>query len=166
MTKKPQLTPEAVESIKFWLHRGWRLHIACAITAHFQIESYPDLRTEVIGDKHIKAKDGIPAGSYGIGQWNGSRKRALFSYAARKAMKPSDRQLQLEFAAYELNTTEKFAGDELAKSTTIYGATRAFMHFERPAGYSKFWPTLGSHWDKRLAAAIQLEKEWKASVHR
>jgi hypothetical protein len=157
-----QLTPNAKSSIEFWIKRGWRPHIAYAITGHMQVESYKDLRTEVVGDKHIKAKDGLPAGSYGICQWNGVRKKALFLYAKNKKMDPSSLACQLEFCAYELNTTEKFAGNELAKSTTVWGATRAFMHFERPNGYSRFFPTLGSHFDRRVAAAVALEKEHKA----
>jgi hypothetical protein len=90
----------------------------------------------------------------------------LFSYAKKTGMKPSDLMLQLEYTAYELNTTERFAGDELAKSWTVYGATRAFMHYERPKGYTRWFPTLGSHFDRRLQAAVALDKEyrlWRAS---
>jgi hypothetical protein len=161
MVKKAQLTPNAKVAIEFWLHRGWAIEKACGIVGHMQVESYPDLRTEVVGDKHIKAHNGIPEGSYGICQWNGPRKMWLFSYAAKQNMKPSDLLLQLEFCAYELNTTEKFAGEQLTKAWTVYGATRAFMHFERPRGYSVFWPTLGSHFDRRLDAATKLFNEWK-----
>jgi hypothetical protein len=157
---KKQLTPNAKYAIEFWLKRGWKLETACGIVGHMQVESYPELRTEVVGDKHIKAHNGIPEGSYGICQWNSGRKMGLFSYAARQVMIPSDLELQLEYCAYELNTTEKFAGDELAKSWTVYGAVRAFMHYERPRGYARWFPTLGSHFDRRLDAAVKLFNEY------
>lgn len=158
-----QMTFNARTAIQFWLDTKRPLFKACAIVGHAQVESYKELRTEVVGDKHIKAKDGLPAGSYGIHQWNGVRKKGLFDFARKHALKPASSLLcQLEYAQYEMNTTEKFAGDELAKAWTLYGSVRAFMHFERPAGYSRTFPTLGSHFDRRLAAAIALQDEWLA----
>lgn len=155
------LTPNALRSIDFWIKRGWPDFVAFAITGHLQIESYPDLRTQVVGDKHILTKDGVPGGSVGICQWNGVRKQGLFTFAKRYRQDPYDLITQLEYVAYELNTTEKFAGNELAKATTLWGASRAFMHFERPKGYARFWPTLGSHWDRRLAAGVALRENYK-----
>jgi len=160
----PQMTPNARIAIQFWLDTKRPLFKACAIVGHAQVEAYKELRTEVVGDKHIKATGGIPAGSYGIHQWNGIRKKGLFDFAKKHASikDPANLKTQLEFANYEMNTTEKFAGDELAKAWTLYGSVRAFMHFERPAGYSRTFPTLGSHFDRRLAAAIALQDEWLA----
>lgn len=156
-----ELTKNAELCIRFWLDRGWRLEKACAITGHLQVESYPDLKTHAAGDKHIKIKDGVPGGSFGLPQWNGIRKKGYFAYADKQKEPYEDFWTQLEYIAYELNTTEKFAGDELARATTVWGATRAFMHYERPAGYSKFWPTLGSHWDLRLSSAIALYEAYQ-----
>lgn len=158
------LTPEALESIEFWIGRGWADFKAVAVTAHGQVESYWDLRTEVVGDKHIEAKDGIPAGSVGIYQWNSVRKKGLFDYGKRTGQDPYSRHCQMEYAAYELNTTEKFAGDELAKATTLWEAVRAWMHYERPKGWSKTNPTNGSHWGKRLDTAVKLRDNYRKYV--
>lgn len=158
------LTPEALASIEFWIGRGWAPFKAIAVTAHAQVESYWDLRTEVVGDKHIPAEDGIPAGSIGIFQWNKDRKKGLFHYAKRTGQNPLSRVCQMEFAAYELNTSEKFAGNELAKAATLWEAVCAWMHYERPAGWSKTNPTNGSHWHKRLDTAIKLRDNYRKYV--
>ena len=158
------LTPNALVSIQFWMKRGWKDYHAVAVTAHAQVESYPDLQTSIVGDKHIAAQDGLPAGSIGIYQWNSVRKKALYAFAAKQGKSAEDLLVQLEFAAYEINTTEKYAGDKLASAVNLWEATVAWMHYERPFGWSRAHPTNGSHWDKRLTTAQLLYKNYKAFV--
>lgn len=154
------LTPNSLIAIEFWMKRGWPDYKAVAITAHNQVECYPALDTTVVGDKHIEARDGLPAGSVGLCQWNGVRKKGLYDYAKRTGQDWTSLICQLEYIAYEFNTTEKYAGDQMALATGLWEATAAFMHLERPKGYTRKTPTTGSHWAKRLDTAVKLRDNY------
>lgn len=91
--------------------------------------------------------------SIGMIQWNGSRARALRSFA-RAAGKPvDDFELQLDFAIHELKTSERAAGRRLFAARSVEEATAAAIGFERPAGWTPQNPQGGHGWANRLAAA-------------
>lgn len=70
------------------------------------------------------------SGAYGIAQWLGPRRKALFS---KYGNNPTFNQ-QLEFILEELNGPEKRALDDLLSTTSIADATRSFTSmFERPS---------------------------------
>lgn len=70
------------------------------------------------------------SGAYGVAQWLGPRRKALFS---KYGNNPTFRQ-QLEFILEELNGPEKRALDDLLSTTSIADATRSFTSmFERPS---------------------------------
>lgn len=98
----------------------------------------------------------IPGGSQGIGQWNRERLAALQAFAAKKNLPWRDFDAQVDFAAHELNTTEKKYGDRLRASTTVEDATAAAMGFERPRGWTDANPKGGHGWSNSLAAAQRI----------
>jgi|GEM_PF-6710055 len=124
------------------LSNGWESHQVAAILGHLQQES--GLQTCVEGDGGT---------SCGIAQWHKKRFGALKQFADQQGSNWRDAKTQALFLDHELNTTEKFAGDKLRAATTVDAAAEAFMHFERPSGYSKDNPKGGHGWDKRLTYA-------------
>jgi len=90
--------------------------------------------------------------AYGGWQWD-DRKPKLLSWLGEKGYQPDDFKGQMEYVQHELETSESYAADQLRSATTIEAATAAFMHFERPQGYSRANPTAGHNWAGRLASA-------------
>ena len=79
------------------------------------------------GNISIVSQDGN--NSYGLVQWTGPRKVALF----RKYGTSPTLQQQLDFIWEELNTTHRSALSGLRNSNTIEESTKVFMDkFERP----------------------------------
>ncbi|KQP93771.1 hypothetical protein ASF60_13975 [Methylobacterium sp. Leaf113] len=128
---------EAYEFFK----RKWTPVQAAAIVGHGMAESNLDPGIE-----------GDSGAAFGVFQHN-DRKPALLRYLAERGLKPNDFQGQLEFAQHELETSESYAASQLRSATSIEAATAAFMHFERPSGYSRANPTAGHNWAGRLANA-------------
>ena len=72
-------------------------------------------------------------GAFGAGQWLGPRKKALIEFAKSKGQDPANLQTQLDFTLHELQTTEKRAGNALAKTQTTAEAAKVFRKmYERP----------------------------------
>ena len=104
--------------------RGLSHAQACGVLGNIHQES--SFRTQVVG------YDGT--GSYGLCQWLGPRKRALFAYAQARGMDPWDWRVQVDFIFEEFKTTEKRAGNSLSTCKTAGGAAVSFcQRFERPA---------------------------------
>lgn len=97
--------------------------------------------------------------AHGVAQWRGPRFQGLQNYAAQNGGNWQNLDTQLGYLDHELNTTEKSAGDALRASTDVRGATRAFMGFERPQGYTAANPEAGHGFGNRLAAASRLAGE-------
>lgn len=91
----------------------------------------------------------------GIAGWNGERRAALEKFAAGKGKPVNDFDTQVDFAIQELDTTEGKAGAALKNAKSVEDATAAFMHFERPRGYTPDNPRGGDSYDARLANAIK-----------
>jgi len=62
-------------------------------------------------------------------------------------------QAQLEFVWQELLSGENGVLKRLQAAPNLYGATQAFVGYERPQGWSAANPAGAMHWDQRLAAA-------------
>lgn len=90
-----------------------------AITGVLMLESSTSINPAITGGYQGKA--------WGICQWLGSRKKALFSmYGATK-----DLSQQLSFMWHELNTTENASLRNLLSSKTLPDSVAAFCGFER-----------------------------------
>lgn len=71
--------------------------------------------------------------SFGLAQWLGDRKKALYDFAQGQGKKPNDPTVQADFIAQEMTTTEQKALRELLKTKTPEDAALAVSkHYERP----------------------------------
>lgn len=129
----------------FFMNKGYSAKASAAIAGHLISESA--MQTTIHGDYGV---------SKGLAQWNGQRLINLKRFAANKNKDWHDFEIQLEFIEYELQTTETLARDALIRSRNIVEATAAFMHFERPLGYSPYAPANGHGWGSRLYNANKL----------
>lgn len=143
--------------------RGYSPMIAAAMVGNWQVESYPDLRPWVTGDKI----NGVYT-AFGIAQWRGDRYKALQSFAESRGKAWDDFETQVLFGLQELfSGAERTSGALLLKARTIEEATAAMVSSERPAGWK--WPAdrtdmaavlaaaqKVSHWDWRLQHAKAL----------
>lgn len=105
--------------IQYFINKG--------LTANQARGIYGNIMQESGGNLNIVSQDGY--NSYGIVQWTGPRKVALFNkYGTRPTL-----QQQLDFIWEELNTTHRSALVGLRNSNTVEEATKVFMDkFERP----------------------------------
>lgn len=72
-------------------------------------------------------------GGYGLNQWTGPRRVQYEQFAAGRGKPASDLGTQLDFTLWELNNTERGAGDALRGARTPEEAARIYMtQFLRP----------------------------------
>jgi len=121
---------------------GLAPHHAAAIAGHGMQESNFNLKA--VGDNGT---------AHGAFQWRGDRLANLKRFAARSGRSWQQLDAQLDFVVHELGTTESYAGKALRNSGNLQDAVAAFMHFERPAGYSRANPAGGHGFKNRLAFA-------------
>ncbi|SOC20591.1 phage tail tip lysozyme [Rhodobacter maris] len=124
----------------FFAAKGLKSHQIAAIMGNAQVESR--FNPLDVGDNGT---------AFGLFQWN-DRKNALFDFIGGK-QNLGDVKKQLEFAWHEMMTSEAASMQRLMSSTNVYDATKAFVGFERPSGYTAANPTAAMHWDQRLASA-------------
>lgn len=120
---------------------GYSPHQVAGIIGNLQQESGRNLNPNVVGDKGT---------AYGIAQWRGPRFEGLQSFAQQRGVDWRDPSLQADYIHHELNTTERRAGDMLRNARSAEDATKAFISFERPAGFSWNNPAAGHGWANRL----------------
>lgn len=103
--------------------------------------------------------DGDNGTSSGVFQWRNERRASLQRFASDRGQNWRDLSTQLDFAKYEGENGDagaKRAWRELQSATTVEQAVTAWMHFERPAGYSPDNPRGGHGYAARLANAKRL----------
>lgn len=135
--------------------KGWAPHQAAGIVGNLQAESGVSLNTQA-----RNAGDGTDGSdSIGIAQWNGKRAQALKAFAAERGADWHDFNTQIDFIDHELRTTERAAGENLARSANAEEAAAAFTGYERPAGWSA-GNARGSHnWTGRRDNALRIAGE-------
>lgn len=107
------------KAMDFFISKGLPAHQAAGIVGNLMGES--NLNHTAVNKK---------SGAYGLAQWLGSRKTALFNKYGKN---PTFDQ-QLDFLWDELQTTEKRAFNSLKSAKTLEAATDSFMRtFERPS---------------------------------
>lgn len=126
----------------FFEARGYSPEAASAIAGHLQQESGFD--TGAIGDGGT---------AFGLAQWRLDRRTALARFARERDADMADFETQLAFMDHELSGSERRAGDALRSAATVDDATRALMHFFRPAGYTPDQPAAGHGFANRLSYA-------------
>ena len=121
--KTPSETGLPEEAMAFFESKGWTKEQAAGIVGNLMVES--GLRTDIEGDG---------GDAYGIAQWHPDR-QAKFKEYSGKDIRESNFQEQLEFVNWELNNTEKSAGDALrATSSATDAAAIVDAQYERSAG--------------------------------
>ena len=128
------------QAMSFFESKGWTKEQAAGIVGNLVVES--GLRTDAVGDN---------GNAYGIAQWNkaGSPERiANFQRVMGRSLYGSNFNQQLEFVNWELNNSERNAGNALRGATTTDDS--AFIVdrlYERSSGV---------HLDRRQANAAAL----------
>lgn len=117
------------------------------IIGNLQQESGSTLNPNVVGDSGT---------AFGIAQWRGPRFQGLQSFAQQRGADWKDPALQADYIHHELNTTERRAGEMLRNAKSAEEATKAFIAFERPKGFSWDNPAAGHGWDNRLRNAYSM----------
>lgn len=134
----------AQEVIGGLVARGVPQHIAVGIAGNMQIES-DGFKTDV--NEYAPLVEGS-RGGYGLNQWTGPRRRQFEQYVAERGANPADLDTQLDFTLWELQNTEKAAGQALASAQSPAEAARIYSEkFLRPGI---------PHLDRRIAAAEAL----------
>lgn len=120
---------------------GWTRAHAAGLVANLQAES--GLRPDAVGDGGL---------AYGIAQWHPDR-QANFERAFGKSIKSSTLDEQLAFVHWELQNTEKRAGDALRECATAADAGACVSRmYERPKDRE-------GEAGKRAALATQIFRE-------
>ncbi len=116
-------TGKPEEAQAFFESKGWTKEQAAGIVGNLVVES--GLRTDAVGDG---------GRAYGIAQWHADRQQNFRNYAG-KDIRQSTFQEQLEFVNWELNNTEKAAGNRLRGAASAEDAAAIVdEHYERSAG--------------------------------
>jgi hypothetical protein len=135
--------------------KGWAPHQAAGIVGNLQAESGVSLNTQA-----RNAGDGSDGSdSIGIAQWNGKRAQALKAFAASQGTDWHDFDTQIDFIDHELRTSERAAGENLARSTNAEDAAAAFTGYERPAGWSASNARGAHNWTGRRDNALRIAGE-------
>lgn len=108
---------------------GWTREQAAGIVGNLQGESSANLNPYAVGDN---------GNAYGIAQWNqqvSPDRVANFRNVTGTDLRASNLQQQLQFVAWELQNTERAAGNRLRNSRDVQSATIAMSYYERYRGY-------------------------------
>lgn len=115
----PKGTDKEREAVMFYISRGWTPEQAIGIVGNLKRES--GLQTTISGDNGVAT---------GIAQWHPDRYNRLKQQYGDKS---NDFYNQLAFVDWELNNTEKKAGDLLRNSKGVWEAGRIISdEYERP----------------------------------
>ncbi len=148
----PDLQAKGAPVVDYLTKAGLPPVAAAGVAGHLAVEA-PGFNTSAVGDG---------GKSKGLAQWDPSRFADMQRFAQTpegKGRPITDQSLQLDFLMHELQTGDvnaqrAYAGLKAAK--TPEEATTAFMHFERPEGYTPGNPQGGKAYDQRLANARAL----------
>jgi len=124
--------------------------IAAAAVAGHAVQESGVQASGAVGDKGT---------AFGVFQWRGDRLSNLKQFAGKQGKDWKDLATQIDFAAWEGQNGDagaRRAWAELQSATTLEDAVAAWMHFERPQGYSASNPRGGHGYGNRLAAARRI----------
>lgn len=137
-------------ALNFFIGKGYSPAQAAGIVGNLMHESGMSTGALNAGD----GADG--SNSIGIAQWNGPRAQALQAYAAQNGGDANDLMTQLGFVDSELNGPEAATKAALLKAQNPVDATKAFIGYERPQGWTPETPTAGLGFGNRARLAAQL----------
>jgi hypothetical protein len=118
----PVLSGDGAGAMKYFMSQGWTHEQAAGIAANLKQES--NFNPSAVGDG---------GKAYGVAQWHPDR-QANFKKAFGKDIRGSTLEEQYAFIQWELNNTEKAAGNRLRGATSASHAGGIFSrYYERPA---------------------------------
>ena len=132
-------------AFQFFVSRGYSPAQAAALAGNAMVESGG--RTTAVGDQ---------GRARGVFQWHPDRQANLRSFASRLGQDPSAELTQLQFKDWELQNTERTAGERLRAAQTPQEANNAVLASLRPAGFRRNDPTGSMHYDRRLSNTLAL----------
>lgn len=128
----------AEKALEFFKQKGWSPQQAAGIVGNLQAESGQDLNPSSLGDG---------GKAYGIAQWHPDR-QANFESQFGKSIRQANFEEQLAFIQWELENTEKRAGQLLkGAQSAAEAASIVDQYYERSSG---------EHRGKRIANASRL----------
>ncbi len=131
------------EIIQGLMARGLPQHVAQGIVANMIAESSLNP-----GINEISPTVPGSRGGYGLNQWTGPRRVQFEAFARDRGASLDDLDTQLDFTLWELQNTERRAGDALAGTESATDAARVYSNqFLRPGI---------PHMDTRLGNAARL----------
>lgn len=106
------------------LERGLPPHIAAGWVGNGMVESGAALNPRAVGDG---------GNAFGIWQWNGPRRHALYRFAQSQGKDPADIDTQIDFLFHELHTSEASAWARIRQARSAEEAAELISTlFERP----------------------------------
>lgn len=147
---KPALNSNAHYAYRYFIDKHKLApHMAAGVVGNLMQESTMNTGARNPGD----GRDG--SDSIGVAQWNGSRAKALRSYAGDNL---HDLDTQLDFVMHEMREgPERGVWNKLQDSRNVDEATAAMISYERPQGWTAKNPRGGHGWDNRYS--------WAQEVH-
>ncbi|MBW4710739.1 hypothetical protein KX928_23360 [Roseobacter sp. YSTF-M11] len=127
------------------LELGYEPHIAAGLTGNLMQESGAGLHTAAVGDN---------GNAFGMGQWNGPRRRAYLAFARKSGKPPEDLDTQIAFLDLELRTTESAAMEQIRQAPDAQTAARIASE--------KFWRPGVPHLTNRMQFARSLADQFEA----
>lgn len=131
------------------INNGLTPNAAAGIASNLNAESRFRTDARNPGD----GRDG--SDSIGLAQWNGPRAQALQQFAAAQGKDWRDRNVQADFIAYELRTTEGRTGAALDNAQTPQQAAATAIGFFRPQGFTSANPMGALGAQQRVGGANQ-----------
>lgn len=126
----PEVQAKADKAVEFFQGKGWSKEQAKAIVANLLVESNYTL------DPHQSQIGG--GGGYGIAQWTSKDRKDEFKNQEKVPLEQSTFEQQLDFVNWELNNSEKGAGDKLRQTNDLTAASKAVTRlYERPANIDR-----------------------------
>jgi hypothetical protein len=116
--------PIAKKIFCFFVENGFSDKQAAGFVGNFYVES-GGFKLDAVGDG---------GSSYGLAQWQGSRRTALEALAQRRGKPVTDLSVQLEHVINELNGVESAALTSIKSASSVRAATDAICNdYERPS---------------------------------
>lgn len=134
---------KARQAYDFFISKGWSPEQSAGIVGNLLQESQ-------LNEKSFNPEGG-GRGAKGIAQWRGER-QTRFEEIYGKSLDESSFAEQLEYVNWELNNTEKKAGDELRKAVSVSKATQVVQSKYERSGEEDAIKTMG----KREGFATQV----------
>jgi hypothetical protein len=127
--KPANITGNASEAMQFFQSKGWTREQAAGIVGNLQVES-GNFAADVLSGQ----RKGDGGRAVGVAQWHPPR-QAMFQRVMGKPLIGSSFKEQLEFVNWELNNSEKKAGDLLRGANSAAAAASIVdQYYERSSG--------------------------------